>query len=225
MINRSASLFVAATIVAATPGAAQTPRERWIATWATSLFAAPPRPPVDSVDRTPTIINRTLRQIVRVSAGGSRARIRLSNQYGDRPLVIGSAHIALRRADASIDPATDRVLTFNGRSSIVIRPGANLVSDGVALSIPKLSDPSHTRLSSIPGRPPDLVHPPAGCRFAPRCAYARDKCHVEEPPLVQADQPDHVYACWFPVGSPEFQERDADLARVGGIPVGIEGAS
>ena len=92
-------------------------------------------------------------------------------------------------------------------------------------SIPKLSDPSHTRLSSIPGRPPDLVHPPAGCRFAPRCAYARDKCHVEEPPLVQADQPDHVYACWFPVGSPEFQERDADLARVGGIPVGIEGAS
>jgi lysophospholipase L1-like esterase len=142
MINRSASLLAAAaTVAAASPSAAQTaPRERWIATWATSLFAAPPRPPADSVDRTPTLVNRTLRQIVHVSAGGSRVRIRLSNQYGDRALVIGSAHIALRRADASIDPATDRVLTFNGRSSIVIRPGANLVSDGVALKIPQLSD-------------------------------------------------------------------------------------
>ena len=65
-------------------------------------------------------------------------------------------------------------------------------------SIPKLTDPSHTRLASIPGRPPDLVHPPQGCRFAPRCAYARDKCRQEEPPLVQADHPDHLYACWYP---------------------------
>ena len=90
-------------------------------------------------------------------------------------------------------------------------------------SIPKLSDPSHTRLSSIPGRPPDLVHPPAGCRFAPRCAYARDKCHEEEPPLVQADQPRPRLRLLVPRGLPEFQERDAELARVGGIPVGIEG--
>jgi peptide/nickel transport system ATP-binding protein len=92
-------------------------------------------------------------------------------------------------------------------------------------SIPKLTDPSHTRLASIPGRPPDLVHPPQGCRFAPRCAYARDKCRQEEPPLVQADHPDHVYACWYPVGSPEFQERDAELERAGGVAVGIAGVS
>jgi oligopeptide/dipeptide ABC transporter ATP-binding protein len=77
-------------------------------------------------------------------------------------------------------------------------------------SIPKLSDPSHTRLLTIPGRPPDLVNPPAGCPFAPRCAYARDRCHQEEPPLVNAT-PDHTYACWYPVGSPEFAERDAEI--------------
>jgi peptide/nickel transport system ATP-binding protein len=78
-------------------------------------------------------------------------------------------------------------------------------------SIPKIDDPSHTRLMTIPGRPPDLVNPPAGCRFAPRCAYARDRCHVEQPPLVAAERPDHVYACWYPVGSPEFEERDAEI--------------
>jgi peptide/nickel transport system ATP-binding protein len=78
-------------------------------------------------------------------------------------------------------------------------------------SIPKLDDPSHTRLLTIPGRPPDLVNPPPGCRFAPRCAYAHERCVREEPPLVAAPEHDHVYACWYPVGSPEFEARDADI--------------
>ena len=46
-------------------------------------------------------------------------------------------------------------------------------------SIPKIEDASHTRLMAIPGRPPDLVNPPPGCPFAPRCAYARDKCREQ----------------------------------------------
>jgi lysophospholipase L1-like esterase len=64
----------------------------------------------------------------------------LSNQYGDRPLVIGSAHVALRTSGAAIDPATDRPVTFNGRSSVIIRAGAMLVSDPIALAVPQLSD-------------------------------------------------------------------------------------
>jgi peptide/nickel transport system ATP-binding protein len=78
-------------------------------------------------------------------------------------------------------------------------------------SIPKLDDPSHTRLATIPGRPPDLVNPPKGCRFAPRCAYARDRCHEEEPVLEVAEHPEHVYRCFYPVGSPEFEERDVEI--------------
>ena len=67
-----------------------------LATWAPCLQPAAPRPPADSVDRVATIVNRTLRQIAHVSIGGARVRVRLSNEYGDRPLVIRSAHIALR---------------------------------------------------------------------------------------------------------------------------------
>jgi peptide/nickel transport system ATP-binding protein len=78
-------------------------------------------------------------------------------------------------------------------------------------SIPQLDAPSHTRLLTIPGRPPDLVNPPKGCPFAPRCAYARQRCVDERPPLIPAATPDHVYACWYPVGSPEFEERDAEV--------------
>jgi lysophospholipase L1-like esterase len=137
-----ALLLAAAAALASSHASAQKAvvRDRWISTWAASLLAAPPRPPADSVDRVLTIVNRTLREVVHVSIGGSRVRIRLSNQYGDRPLSVGSAHVALRTSGAGIDPATDRAVTFNGRSSVVIRAGANLVSDPVSLSVPRLAD-------------------------------------------------------------------------------------
>ena len=79
-------------------------------------------------------------------------------------------------------------------------------TEALLSSIPKLGDPSHTRLATIPGRPPDLVHPPAGCKFAPRCAYVQPKCVEEEPPLVDAKGAGHQFRCWFPVGTPEGKE-------------------
>jgi oligopeptide/dipeptide ABC transporter ATP-binding protein len=66
-------------------------------------------------------------------------------------------------------------------------------------SIPRLADPSGTRLHAIAGRPPDLIHPPKGCRFSPRCPYVQDKCRESDPPLRTAGSPDHLFACWFPL--------------------------
>jgi oligopeptide/dipeptide ABC transporter ATP-binding protein len=66
-------------------------------------------------------------------------------------------------------------------------------------SIPKLADPSGIRLHAIAGRPPDLIHPPTGCRFAPRCPYAQDKCRESDPPLRTAGSTAHLFACWFPL--------------------------
>ena len=87
-------------------------------------------------------------------------------------------------------------------------------TEALLQSIPKLEDRSHTRLNAIAGRPPDLVNPPKGCRFAPRCPYATDQCVNEEPPLVPtAEDPNHLYACWFPVGSPAYHARRADNAE------------
>jgi peptide/nickel transport system ATP-binding protein len=73
-------------------------------------------------------------------------------------------------------------------------------------SIPKLGDPSHTRLTTIGGRPPNMIQPPKGCRFSPRCPYAQPKCFEEEPPLRSADDPGHEFRCWYPVGTPEGRE-------------------
>ncbi|MFI5051317.1 MAG: ABC transporter ATP-binding protein [Acidimicrobiales bacterium] len=66
-------------------------------------------------------------------------------------------------------------------------------------SSPKVTNPSHTRLSAIPGRPPNLARLAAGCSFAPRCAYASARCHEERPELQRADVADHLFACWNPL--------------------------
>jgi peptide/nickel transport system ATP-binding protein len=104
-------------------------------------------------------------------------------------------------------------------------------TEGLLKSIPKLDQPSHSRLQVIGGRPPDLVSPPPGCKFAPRCPYAQDRCKVEEPPLVEAETPGHYYKCWYPVGTPEGQaalEKNLSaglpqaLAAVAGDPVAAE---
>jgi len=79
-------------------------------------------------------------------------------------------------------------------------------------SIPRITDPGHRRLQAIGGRPPDLVAPPRGCSFAPRCRYARERCHVEEPPLTDAG-PGHAYACWYPAEPGEVAAEAASAAR------------
>jgi peptide/nickel transport system ATP-binding protein len=84
-------------------------------------------------------------------------------------------------------------------------------------SIPKLDDPSHTRLRAIAGRPPDLINPPRGCRFSPRCPYVQDRCRAEAPPLVEAETPGHTYACWYPVGSDAWKAAKARVTETTGV--------
>jgi peptide/nickel transport system ATP-binding protein len=93
-------------------------------------------------------------------------------------------------------------------------------TEALLKSIPRIEYPSHTRLLAITGRPPDLVSPPPGCNFAPRCPYAQPRCHLEEPPLRPAKTPGHTFACWYPVGTPEGKGAlDANLAA--GVPQAV----
>ena len=78
--------------------------------------------------------------VVHTSIAGRRARIQLSNAFGTTPLAVGGAHIALREKASAIVAAYDRALTFSGKPSFTIPPGAEVLSDAVDLDIPKLSD-------------------------------------------------------------------------------------
>jgi lysophospholipase L1-like esterase len=107
--------------------------KQWIGTWAT---AAQPFIP----ESLQAYRNQSLRLIVHTSVGGKRVRIKISNTYGDRPLLIGGAHIARRTAEAEIDPRSDRMLKFQGKSSTTIPAGSMVVSDPVEMDVPGLSD-------------------------------------------------------------------------------------
>ena len=78
--------------------------------------------------------------VVHTSIGGRRARIQLSNTFGTTPLKVGAAHVALRDKESAILPGSDHALTFSGRASFTIPPGAEIISDPVDLDVPKLGD-------------------------------------------------------------------------------------
>jgi peptide/nickel transport system ATP-binding protein len=79
-------------------------------------------------------------------------------------------------------------------------------------SIPRAKAPSHTRLETIPGRPPDMVNVPVGCPFAPRCQSAQSTCSVERPELE--GPPGHRFACFFPVRALGDDPRTAPVDNV-----------
>jgi len=70
-------------------------------------------------------------------------------------------------------------------------------TEALLSSIPRIGQ-SGTRLRVIEGRPPDMVRPPGGCRFHPRCPRRAEGCTTDAPPL-EADEPGHLYACWHPL--------------------------
>jgi lysophospholipase L1-like esterase len=103
---------------------------QWFGTWAAAPVWADPQA---------GFTDTTLREVVHVSLGGAVVRVRLSNTFGTQPLTIAHATIALRMDGASARSAP-LVLTFAGASSIVVPPGAQVLSDSVALHVPPEAD-------------------------------------------------------------------------------------
>jgi len=105
--------------------------KRWVGTW-----AAAPAPAEGVVG----FNNQTIRLNPRLSIGGERLRVRISNAYGNCPLLVGAATIALRDKGPTIVAGTARKLSFGGRDSTVIAAGAVQYSDAIDLSVPPLAD-------------------------------------------------------------------------------------
>jgi oligopeptide/dipeptide ABC transporter ATP-binding protein len=121
---------------------------------------------------------------------------------------------------------TDEIMVMYGGRVVEQAPTSVLFGDvkmpyteALLRSIPRIESPSHARLEAIPGRPPQLISPPGGCNFAPRCRYVQPRCLEEAPPLLAAEDPRHRYRCWYPVGTPEGAEalaRNQAAAAPGG---------
>ncbi len=69
---------------------------------------------------------------------------------------------------------------------------------GLLHSIPRLDDQRGERLSPIGGQPPDLLNPPPGCPYAPRCPKVQERCRRERPELMPVGRGEQVAACFYP---------------------------
>ena len=123
-----------ALLLAATPLAAQ--ERHWVASWGSSQMVP------DEKQKLPAdaLAGATVRQVVRLSMGGDRLRVRVSNVFGTEPLRLHGVHVARSAGlgTAGIVTGTDRALTFSGRTELFVPAGGELVSDPVALAVPAL---------------------------------------------------------------------------------------
>lgn len=114
--------------------------EDWVGTW-----AAAPNIPGEGIEdflssQIFTFDDQTLRQIVRISAGGDQVRIRLSNVFGTEPIAIGGASVALLNDTGAFDADSQQPLTFSGLPGVAIPPGALVLSDPTPLETPSLAE-------------------------------------------------------------------------------------
>jgi len=137
--TRTVSLLIAAVVYVAIGIAAcqKVSDGVWVAAWGASPLAyvsfnnTPPPPAYE---------DQTVRQLLRISTGGDQVKVRFSNEIGDKPLLIGSASVAIVDNDSSIEPDSVRPLTFGGETSITIPAGAPALSDPVSLPVTALTE-------------------------------------------------------------------------------------
>jgi peptide/nickel transport system ATP-binding protein len=113
-------------------------------------------------------------------------------------LVTHDLGVIAGRADRVAVMYAGKIVEATGTATLFANP-RHPYTEALLHALPEHAVENRARLDSIPGAPPDLIHPPRGCRFAPRCRYAQDRCRAEEPRLV-GETLSHSYACFFPVG-------------------------
>jgi len=148
--------------VGSTAAGAETSPIHWIESWGTAQPLGPPppliasRPVGDAKDRPTaspppassspfvpfpgTLKDQTVRMIARTSVGGPRFRLEFSNAAGGEAVTFGSVHAALAGEDSSIVAGSDHAVTFGGKPTVTLFPGAKVVSDPVELVLPALTE-------------------------------------------------------------------------------------
>ena len=157
-----------------------------------------------------TVQHQILNLLGRLQAEEGMAMILISHDLG---VVAGRTDdIAVMYAGRVVERAPTKVL---------FREMRHPYTRALVRSIPRIADPSHTRLRAIPGRPPTVIDPPPGCAFAPRCPNARARCLAETPSPVENGTAGHRHACFFPVGTVEGDQAFADNLAEGRTPAGL----
>jgi lysophospholipase L1-like esterase len=136
LTRRTAVLFIVVLLIFTSSQAWATDHDTWVATWGASPYSFLN---LDNAGTPEPFENQTIRQILRISVGGEKLRIRLSNEMGETPLKIGAASVAIVDKESSIKQESLKMLTFGGYSSVTVPPGAPALSDPVEFQTNPLS--------------------------------------------------------------------------------------
>jgi lysophospholipase L1-like esterase len=172
----------------------------WTGAWAASQQAPEPANALAPAD----LRDVTLRQVVHLSLGGARLRIRLSNAFGRAPLRMDAVHVARSRGGGAVDPGTDRVVTFAGATTPVLPAGADYWSDPVDLPTAAGADLAVSfHLAAAPEG--ETSHP--GSRATSFLAPGE---HAADPAWASARRVEH----WFQLSGVDVEARPGAYAVV-----------
>jgi hypothetical protein len=144
---------------------------QWVRSWA----AAPQRADRDF----PDIADATLRQEVRISCGGSRVRIRFTNEFGGTGVTIGAARVGIAGPGGTVLPGSDRSLTFAGNPVTFVPAGAPAISDPADLAVPALA--TMVVRHYLPGGVKPAFRPLPNPWTAGRCCRASKRWSLSRP--------------------------------------------
>jgi lysophospholipase L1-like esterase len=170
-----AALATSSVSAAASRSSATRPTAPWVSAWQASPVPGGTIPgPAFSCPAGVGLSDQTVRDIAFISAGGDRVRVRLSNDFGTRPLAVGAASVAIAGKGAAVVPGSSRTLRFGGRPSILIAAGAEALSDPVPLNVRALEELAITIFL------PTATGPATQHFFAQQDAYLAGGNHVGE---------------------------------------------
>jgi peptide/nickel transport system ATP-binding protein len=136
-----------------------------------------------------TVQKQILELLARLQSDHGMAMILISHDFG---VVSGMAdRIAVMYAGQFVETAA---------ADETFRQIRHPYTEALLNAIPRFDQPSHTRLQAIGGRPPNMVQPPHGCRFAARCRYGDEHCTQTTPPLTTTEN-NHSFRCLYPLDS------------------------
>jgi len=178
------------------------PMPVWVASWGASQQIPEPQNALPADD----LRDATVRQIFHLSVGGAAVRVHLSNAFGTEALHFTSVHVAhpVSASSPALSPGSDRALTFAGNPDVAIPPGAEIISDPVAIPVEPLSDIAVTfHLDEPPAQ--ETGHP--GSRAT---SYSVHGDVVSAADLTAAKRVDH----WFQVSGIDVEAEPGAAAAV-----------
>src|SRR5574344_620881 len=175
-------------------------KENWIGTWAT----APLRITPDNMPPTPGLAHNSLRQVVKVSIGGDKIRVKLSNEYSQSQLEIKSVYVAVSQGGCNIDARTAKYVSFKGKRQVSVSKGGMTVSDPVPF---KMSPLQQIAITINYGETPQVLTGHPGSRTTSYIINGESKPQTE---FAKAATPDH----WYTISGLDVEEADGACVAI-----------